>query len=110
VPLDRPALELVHRVCGEALANVARHARATHVNVALVVEGAKVIVTVDDDGHGFSSEDVERQRADGHFGTRFLAEKAEVAHGTFVVQSEPGKGSHVRLSLPVANATVAPGS
>jgi signal transduction histidine kinase len=110
VPLDRPALELVHRVCGEALANVARHARATHVNVALVVEGAEVILTVDDDGHGFSSEDVERQRADGHFGTRFLAEKAEVAHGTFVVQSEPGKGSHVRLSLPVAKATVAPGS
>jgi signal transduction histidine kinase len=100
-PLDRPALELVHRVCGEVLANVARHARAKHVAVALVVEGTEVIVTVDDDGQGFSPEDVERQRAEGHFGTRFLAEKAEVAGGTFVVQSEPGNGSHARLSLPV---------
>jgi signal transduction histidine kinase len=110
VPLDRSALELVHRVCAEALTNVARHARATHVAVALVVEGAEVIVTVDDDGQGFSSEDVERQRAEGHFGTRFLAEKAQVAHGTFVVQSEPGKGSHVRLSLPIADAAVTSGS
>jgi signal transduction histidine kinase len=108
VPLDRPALELVHRVCGEALANVARHARATHVTVALVVEGSDVILTVDDDGQGFSTEDIERQRAQGHFGTRFLAEKAEVAHGTFAVESEPGNGSHVRLSLPVADAMATP--
>lgn len=110
VPLDRPALELVHRVCGEVLANVARHARATHVSVALVVGGAEVIVTVDDDGRGFTPEDVERQRAEGHFGTRFLAEKAEVARGTFVIHSDPGKGSHARLSLPAANAAAAPGS
>ncbi len=102
VPLDRPALELVHRVCGEALANVSRHARATHVAVALVAEGTEVILTVDDDGQGFSVEDIERRRAEGHFGTRFLAEKAEVAHGTLAVQSEPGSGSHVRLSLPTA--------
>jgi signal transduction histidine kinase len=104
VPLNRPALELVHRVCREALANVARHAHATHVAVALVVEGAEVILTIDDDGRGFSIEDVERRRAEGHFGTRFLAEKAEVAHGNFEVSSEPGNGSHVRLSLPAADA------
>lgn len=103
-PLDRPALELVYRVCREVLANVARHARATHVAVALVVEGAEVVLTIDDDGQGFSVEDVERRRAEGHFGTRFLAEKAEVAHGNFEVRSEPGNGSHVRLSLPAADA------
>jgi signal transduction histidine kinase len=47
---------------------------------------------------------VERRRDEGHFGTRFLAEKAEVAGGTFVVQSDPGKGSHARLTLPVNDA------
>lgn len=105
VPLDRAGLELVHRVCGEAVENVLRHAHARRVSVALVVEGAEVILTIDDDGRGFSAEDVERQRAAGHFGTRFLAEKAELAHGTFAIQSEPGEGAHVRLSLPVAAAT-----
>ncbi len=110
VPLDRPALELVHRVCAEALANVSRHAKATRVAVTLAVQSAEVILTIDDDGQGFSTQDIERRRAQGHFGTRFLAEKAEVAHGTFAVQSEPGSGSHVSLSLPVADAmtTAAP--
>ena len=110
VPLDRSGLELVHRVCGEALENVLRHAHARRVTVALVVEGAEVVLTIDDDGRGFSAEDVERQRAAGHFGTRFLAEKAELAHGTFTAQSEPGKGTRLRLSLPVAAASTAHGS
>jgi signal transduction histidine kinase len=108
VPLGRSALELVHRVCGEALANVLRHADAAHVKLALAVEDAEVVLTIEDDGRGFSDDDVERQRADGHFGTRFLAEKAEVAHGTFTVQSEPGKGSCVRLSLPIPTAKPSP--
>jgi signal transduction histidine kinase len=108
VPLARSGLELVHRTCGEALENVLRHAHARHVSVALVVEGAEVVLSIADDGRGFSSEDVERQRAAGHFGTRFLAEKAELAHGTFAVQSVPGDDAYVRLSLPVAAAT-APG-
>lgn len=105
VPLDRSGLELVHRVCGEALENILRHAHARHVSIALVVKGAEVVLTIDDDGRGFSAEDVERQRAAGHFGTRFLAEKAELAQGAFAVQSEPGQGARVRLRLPVATAT-----
>lgn len=102
VPLDRAALELVHRVCGEALTNVLRHANATHVSVLLVVSDDEIALTIDDDGRGFSADDVERQRAAGHFGTRFLTEKAEVAHGSFRIEAEPDTGTHVRLSLPAA--------
>lgn len=104
IPLDRGALELVHRVCGEALTNVLRHAQARHVSVTLAVSDDTIVLTIDDDGRGFSADDVERQRAAGHFGTRFLAEKAEVAGGSFRLESEPGAGTHVRLSLPAASA------
>jgi len=107
IPLDRGALELVHRVCGEALTNVLRHAQARHVSVVLVVSDDEIVLTIDDDGRGFSADDVVRQRAAGHFGTRFLAEKAEVAHGSFRLESEPGAGTHVRLSLPAASARAA---
>ncbi len=102
VPLDRAALELVHRVCGEALTNVLRHAQAHRVNVTIAAQDAEVVLTIQDDGRGFSADDVARQRVAGHFGTRFLKEKAELAGGTFSVQSEPGNGAHVCLSLPVA--------
>ncbi len=103
LPLNRSALELVHRVCRESLANVLLHADARHVAVEINVGETDVVLTVDDDGRGFSAEDVEHQRAAGHFGTRFLAEKAEVAGGSFDVTSEPSNGAHVRLSLPVEN-------
>lgn len=103
LPLGRLALELVHRACREALANVLRHAGARQVAVAIDVGETDVVLTVGDDGRGFSAQDVERQRAAGHFGTRFLAEKAEALGGSFDVTSEPGSGTHVRLSLPVEN-------
>jgi signal transduction histidine kinase len=110
IPLERGAVELVHRVCGEALTNVWRHAHALHASVALVVSADEIVLTIDDDGRGFSADDVERQRAAGHFGTRCLAEKAEVAHGSFRLESEPGTGTHICLSLPAASARAASGS
>lgn len=103
VPLDRSGLELVHRVCREALANVLRHANAHRVSVAVTIDDASVVVTVDDDGHGFTAEDVARQRAAGHFGMRFLAEKAEVLRGSFESPPTPGAGVHIRLTLPIVH-------
>ncbi len=102
VPLDRLGLELVHRVCREALVNVLRHAGARQVVVSVTSDDHSVVVTVDDDGKGFSAEDIERQRAAGHFGMRFLAEKAEVLRGSFESPPTPGAGTHIRLTLPAS--------
>jgi signal transduction histidine kinase len=101
LPLARSGLELVHRACREALSNVTRHAQAKHVDVAIAVEGAEVVLTINDDGRGFTARDVERQRAQGHFGTRFLAEKAEALGGSFQLESNPGSGTRLTLRLPV---------
>ena len=101
IPLDRAGLELLHRVCAETLANIQRHAQAKHVDVALHADVNEVVLTIDDDGRGFSPDDVARKRADGHFGMRFLEEKAEVAHGSLAIASEPGRGTHVQLRLPI---------
>jgi signal transduction histidine kinase len=102
IPLDQAGLELVHRVCREALTNIQRHAHASRVSLAVSLTDDLVIVEIDDDGRGFSSEDVARQRADGHFGMRFLKEKAEVAHGSLLIDSTPGTGSRVELRLPAS--------
>lgn len=101
VPLDGAALELVYRVCAEALTNTLRYAKARHVRVQLTATEREVIVTVDDDGKGFSPEQLLRQRQAGHFGTRFREEEAEIAGGTFTISSKPGEGAHVRLVLPI---------
>jgi signal transduction histidine kinase len=106
VPLDRSGVELLHRVCREALTNTLRHANAKHVAVATTHNTANVVLTIDDDGRGFTAEDIARQRAAGHFGTRFLAEKAEVLRGSFECSPTPGAGTHIMLTLPIAQVQV----
>ena len=107
LPLEKTSIELVHQACGEALANVLRHANASHVSVHIVVENERVVVTIEDDGRGFTPEDLRRRRAEDHFGTRLLEDKAELAGGAFSLESEPGRGSRVGLWLPVAASDIA---
>ena len=56
------------RILQEALANIERHARATHVRVRLVKVGEVAELSIADDGVGFTPRDVGSWQADGHFG------------------------------------------
>lgn len=85
------------RFAQEALANVARHARATHVTVALEGEPQAVILTVTDDGQGFDA----RHPSSG-IGLTSMAARAAEADGRLEVESSPGHGATVRLVVPVA--------
>lgn len=107
-PLDRASLELVFKTCVEAISNLTKHAHAGHATIALVAGESSAVLTIVDDGRGFSAEDVERQRAAGHFGTRFLVERAEAAGGRLEINSEPGHGTRIDLSLPTTAAQPTP--
>jgi signal transduction histidine kinase len=96
---DRAAL--IFRVAQEILRNVAAHAEAKNVVVELVTEERSAILSIQDDGKGFSERDVERRRAEGHLGTKAIVELAEEAGGTLTVDSEPGRGTLVVLTLPI---------
>lgn len=82
----------------EALANVARHARATTVNIFLQYSSNRVTLTVQDNGRGFDSTN-ESLRV-GH-GLANMQARAESLHGTFDLRSVPGKGATVILDLPL---------
>jgi len=82
----------------EALANVARHARATQVQVVLAQAGRDVTLTVADDGRGFDPED--QRLAVGH-GLSNMRSRAEALKGHFAIESAPGVGTTVVLKLPV---------
>lgn len=82
----------------EALANVARHARAKKVNVSLNRTAERVILIVRDDGRGFDANN-ESQRV-GH-GLANMQARAEALLGTFRVESIPNEGAIVILDLPL---------
>jgi two-component system sensor histidine kinase DevS len=81
----------------EALANVARHARADQVKVAIWQEKGAAVLTISDDGVGFNVE--EQAQSVGH-GLANMRTRAEELNGTFSVESSPGAGTEIRLQLP----------
>lgn len=95
-----PEVEVsVLRVAQEALANVARHARASRVAVTLSYMGDVVTLDVRDDGVGFAPGS-----EGGGFGLAGMRARAEELGGSVHLESEPGRGTAVCLELP----TVAP--
>jgi two-component system sensor histidine kinase UhpB len=86
---------VVYRVAQEALANVARHSHANHVDVKLVAHGAGVDLEVRDDGIGFHSGG----RPTG-LGLNGMAERARLVGGELKIRSAPGAGTTVTLHVP----------
>ena len=98
--LDEEAERLVYRAAAEALRNVQRHAQATSVRVAVTANGGDVRLEVADDGRGFTQDERERSRDDGHVGLSLLDELAGRAGGRLDVRSAPDGGTTFELELP----------
>ncbi|MFK0253923.1 GAF domain-containing protein [Streptomyces sp. NPDC090445] len=89
-------------VVGEALTNVARHARATAAEVSVALAGGVLTVTVADDGVGLPEEPGGQGRGRGS-GLRNLAERAERLGGHMAVATRPdhpGTRLHWQIPLP----------
>ena len=85
----------VYRIAQEALANVARHAGASRVEVDLRTAGDGLELTVRDDGLGFDS-----QRSHDGLGLGGMAERARLVGGELAIDSRPGTGTELCLKVP----------
>jgi signal transduction histidine kinase len=94
---DRHELLCVLR---EALLNVARHARATTVSVALRRDADQVALVVRDDGRGMPAADVAALLARGSFGVAGMHERMVRVGGSLVIESTPDTGTTVTARLP----------
>jgi signal transduction histidine kinase len=97
----------LYRILQEALANGHRHSGAKRQSVAITVQGGTLVLTVTDDGKGFDPEMVLAREADvgvegGHFGWRGIQDRVAMLGGTFAVQSAPGRGTRLTITLPAA--------
>jgi two-component system NarL family sensor kinase len=92
---------LLFRCAQESVRNILAHADAHNVTVKVASDAAAARLEIDDDGAGFSANDHEEARADGHLGLHILEDLVRDARGTFAVDSEPGEGTRVRLEVPL---------
>jgi signal transduction histidine kinase len=92
--------EALYRIMQEALANIARHSSAAGASVRLISDPDRVTLTITDDGCGFDSGPQH-----GGMGLQSMRERAEALGGHFVVESEPGKGTRLSVTLPLQGAS-----
>jgi len=96
------------RIVQEAVSNCTRHANPSVVRVRVSVPQERLLLEVEDDGVGFDAVEVSaRARTGEAVGLEGMRERAEIAGGTFRVDSVPGIGTRVRAELPLPRVELA---
>jgi len=88
------------RIAQEAVTNALKHANANRVVLKLNVESKKLTLRVLDNGCGFMRENVFTS-ANGHFGLIGMRERAERLRGELRLDSRPGEGTQVEVTVPL---------
>jgi len=92
----------LYRIAQEALTNVAKHSRATHVDVILERRVDQVVLIVEDNGMGFDPGDAGTTRHG--LGLSGMQERASLVGATIQVESSAGKGTTILVRMSVAPA------
>ena len=107
--LNEDASILLYRSVQELLMNIFKHAGVSQAKVSLFKNGETIRVEVEDEGSGYdlssaaSDANVEKK---GGFGLLSIKERLFHLGGQFEISSEPGKGTRVSLTVPLAKETV----
>jgi signal transduction histidine kinase len=101
---QRPVHPLVsvelERIAVEALFNVARHAKASNVEITIRFARRQLGVEIRDDGVGIAGDVLALGYRPDHFGLVGMRERAERIGGSFLIESSPGMGCAVTMTLP----------
>jgi signal transduction histidine kinase len=100
-----PVKIALYRILQETLANGYRHSGAQREAVELRREGGAIVLRVADDGRGFDPAAVLAQEAGvgvegGHYGLRGIQDRVAMLGGTFDLESAPGRGCVLTVTIP----------
>lgn len=105
-----PEIEIAcYRALQEALANAVRHARATRLTLTAAIDAEFLEIALSDDGWGFDPVHVAAKAPGQHLGLVSMRERMAMIGGACAVESAPGRGTTVRLSMPLALVGLATG-
>lgn len=99
VELHEPYATAVFRIVQESLANVAKHAGASRVEVSIERIPGAVVLQVRDNGRGFVADAPRKPYSLGLMGLR---ERTQLLKGSLRVDSQPGQGTCIDVHIPVA--------
>jgi PAS domain S-box-containing protein len=101
VAVSAEAASTFYRIVQESLTNVIKHANARRIDVSFKRVGKAVVLSVQDDGDGFDVEAVRaRSKVTRRLGLASIQERVFLSGGTFTIQSHPGDGSGLQVTIP----------
>ncbi|HLG34849.1 MAG TPA: sensor histidine kinase, partial [Bacteroidia bacterium] len=92
-PVKRHALYLIFK---EAVNNIAKYSGATEARINLVMEKNSLLLSIEDNGNGFSEATVVYGN-----GIRNMKQRSELVNAAFALRSSPGSGTSVTLNIPI---------
>ena len=101
--LDTARRTVLFRVAQEAMTNVARHAKASRVEVNIQKLPRAARMDIKDNGRSFQVERILHANGNKRLGLLGMRERVEMVGGTFCVESAPGDGTTVRVEVPFAH-------
>ena len=101
--LDLPddVAAVLYRTAQEAVRNAVEHAEARELDIRLSRDDGRVVLSVEDDGRGFSPEEALARAEEGHFGLRLLRDRVRDAGGRLEIDSKAGRGTVVWAEVPL---------
>jgi signal transduction histidine kinase len=99
---SRQVLMTLYRVAQEAFTNIQKHAQASCVQVGLHFAGEEASLRICDDGCGFDAAAwlQHPERLEEGYGLRGMRERLELVGGSFHLQSQPGRGTQLSVTVP----------
>ena len=104
-PLPADARYSLYQSVRELLINAAKHARTERAHLSLATDNGTLVVQVADDGDGFNPCDaILKHVNNGGFGLFNVQQRIEQMGGRFSVESAPGRGTQVTLTVPLSES------
>jgi two-component system, NarL family, sensor kinase len=92
---------LFYRVAQEAIRNIKKHGDASEIEICVETQPKQAVLTVVDNGRGFSPDLVAEPKPESHFGLRLMRDLVDHARGRLIVSSSPGDGAAIRVTVPL---------
>ncbi|PRR74746.1 sensor histidine kinase [Neomoorella humiferrea] len=89
------------RIIQEAINNIKKHAQATNAKVKMEIQPDKVMVSISDNGRGFDLSSVQDRKDGRGYGLVSMRERVQLLNGEMVVDTAPGKGTHISIIIPL---------
>lgn len=107
--LDINVASTVFGVIEEAVNNARKHAKGANIHVAVQQQGNSLVATVRDEGPGFDVNNVASNYSTrGSLGMVNMRDRARLVEGKFNIESAPGRGTRVTITVPLANRQTKP--